>query len=133
MRTHHVGDLVIVEEVLGERKPIGLVTDRDIAIEVVAERLDPDAITVGEVMMRTLETVTESTNVWDAVRQMRVCGVRRMPVVDDQGALQGIFTLDDALALIGECVGDLTRLIEREIQQEHWRRPVRTSVNEPCG
>lgn len=128
MRNHHVGDVVIVEEVFGERRPVGLVTDRDIVVEVVAEGLDPQAISVTDVMTRKIETVTETTSVWDAVRRMRACGVRRMPVVNEHGALQGIFTLDDALQTIGECLGDLTRLVERGMDRERKTRPSRSTA-----
>jgi CBS domain-containing protein len=127
MRAHHVGDVVIVEEAFGERRPVGLVTDRDIVVEVIAEGLDPNAISVSDVMTRRVETVTDTTSFWDAVRRMRVCGVRRMPIVDRNGALQGIFTLDDALVMIGDCVGDLTRLVDREIEHERKSRPSRSN------
>jgi CBS domain-containing protein len=127
MRKHHVGDVVIVEGESQRRKPIGVVTDRDIVLEIVAEGLDPAAIAVGEVMTRAVETIAEKTNVLEAVRRMRVCGVRRMPVVDEMGVLLGIFTLDDALGLIGECIGDLTQLVEREIKREQKGRPIRAS------
>ena len=127
MRKHHVGDVVVVEETLRERKPIGLVTDRDIVVEIVAEGLDPNEISVGEMMTRAVETVTENTSVLEAIRRMRLCAVRRMPVVNEAGMLQGIFTLYDALALIGECLGDLSVLVEQEITRERKVRPIRSA------
>lgn len=124
MRRFHVGDLVIVGA-SGDRKPIGLVTDRDIVVEVLAEGLDPESVTVADVMTRALETIAEEADFWEAVQQMRRHGVRRLPVVNQAGGLEGMLTLDDALELVSEALSDLTGLISKEIQQEETARPDR--------
>ncbi len=118
MREHHVGDLVVVD---AARHPIAIVTDRDIAVYVVAQGLDADAIAVGDLSSRTIETISEDADFLETLTHMRRCAVRRMPIVDSDGALQGIVTLDDALELIGEAVNDLTVLVSREIVLEEDR------------
>jgi CBS domain-containing protein len=127
MRTHHVGDVVVVEERGGERRPIGVVTDRDLVVEVIAQRIDPNSVTVKELMTRNLETVLDGTDFWDALSHMRACGVRRIPVVNNRGGLEGIFTFDDALELIAEGLVDLVKVVGRQIARERRVRPVAES------
>jgi CBS domain-containing protein len=124
MREFHVGDVVIVEE--GDRKlPVGLVTDRDIVVGIAAVGLDPNDVAVADIMTRELETVTEDTEFWDAVSHMRRHGIRRLPVVDDSGGLEGILTLDDVLELAAEMLTGLVAAVSREIDQEKATRPRR--------
>jgi CBS-domain-containing membrane protein len=118
MRAHHVGDVVVVTEMEGRRKPIGIVTDRDVVVEVVATGLDPAVLTVEEIMAPDLATVQEKTGVFEAIRYMRDQGVRRMPVVGEDGELTGILALDDLLELLAEELGALARLIAREQDKE---------------
>lgn len=124
MRQRHVGDLVIVSED-EERRPQGLLTDRDLVLEILAEGVDPDAVTVADVMTRDLQTIDEDADFWDAVHHMRRHGVRRLPVVNAAGGLEGILTLDDALELISEALSDLVALISRESEREKTDRPAR--------
>ena len=121
MRKFHVGDLVVLEDGR-ERRPIGLITDRDISVSIVAKRLDPETLTVADVMTGDLETVTEDADFWDALATMRRHGIRRLPVVNESGALEGILTLDDALTLISEAMNDLVGLVSREIDREKTLR-----------
>ena len=122
MRTHHVGDLVVVEEKAGRRHPVGIVTDRDIVVEVVAAGVDPDALTVGDIMGPEVATVRESEGLFEALRYMRGKGVRRMPVVDHEGILVGILTLDDLLSLLAEELTELAKLVSHERQREATAR-----------
>lgn len=118
MRSYHVGDLVVVEEKGGRRHPVGIVTDRDIVLEVVAADINPDAPTVGEIMGPQLVVVRESEGVFESIRYMRAKGVRRIPVVDAEGSLLGIVTLDDLLGLLAEELTELAKLVSREQQRE---------------
>lgn len=118
MRTHHVGDLVVVEERDGRRHPVGIVTDRDIAVEVVAAGVNPEALTAGDIMAPELATLRESEGLYEALRYMRDKGVRRMPVVDSAGALVGILTLDDLLSLLAEELTEIAKLVSHERQRE---------------
>lgn len=118
MRQHHVGDLVVVD-VAGDRtRPVGIVTDRDIVLEVVAMDLAADALTVGDIMAPELVTVREAEGVFETIRYMREKGVRRIPVVDGEGWLAGIVTLDDLVELLAEEMNELAKLIGRGIRRE---------------
>ena len=122
MRRHHVGDLVVVETRGETRHPVGIVTDRDIVVEVVAAGVNPEALKVGDIMGPQVATVRESEGLFEAMRYMRDQGVRRMPVVDAAGALVGILTLDDLLELLAEELGELAKLLSRERQREQAAR-----------
>ncbi len=122
MRQYHVGDLVVVDELSGRRRPVGIVTDRDIVIEVVAMEVDVQTLCVGDIMSAELATVRESEGVFETIRYMRDKGIRRLPVVDRDGWLQGIVTLDDLLILLAEEMGEMARLIRREMDREQASR-----------
>lgn len=122
MREHHVGSLVVVVDRLSERVPVGILTDRDVVVAVVAKELDPRALTVGDVMTGGLVTVREQDGIADALRLMRERGVRRLPVLTRSGALAGILTLDDLLELVAEELGNFASIINRERVREVQKR-----------
>jgi CBS domain-containing protein len=123
MRDHHVGSLVVVDETAGRRVPVGMLTDRDIAVAVVAKDVDPRTLRVGEIMSGDPITVREQDGVLDALRLMRTRGVRRVPVTDAKGTLAGILALDDVLEAVAEQLGDLARAIASERAHEARARP----------
>lgn len=119
MRTSHVGDLVIVENRNGQHIPIGIVTDRDIVVSVVAG--DPDHINyllVSDVMSSDLVTAQEQDSIEAALKTMHEHGVRRLPIVDKDGALAGILTLDDVLKYLTGQQSLLVALVAREQRHE---------------
>ncbi|MDP2241992.1 MAG: CBS domain-containing protein [Burkholderiales bacterium] len=118
MRHYHVGSLVIVDDYSGKRMPVGIVTDRDLVVEVEAMDLDPKVITIGDIMSGELFTVPESQGVLETMEVMRFKGVRRLPVVDSEGRLAGIITIDDLLEVLAEELTDLTRVISKEQARE---------------
>ena len=97
MRKNHIGAVVIVEERAGARVPTGILTDRDIVIEVVAVGLDGKTIKVAEIVQRQLATVKSDATCSEVVREMSIQGVRRMPVVNPDGTLVGILTTTNCL------------------------------------
>lgn len=113
MRRYHVGDLVVTKDLDGKRVPLGIVTDRDIVVEVVAAGLDPKALTVGDIMGQELVTSREEDGILDTLQIMRTTGVRRLPIVDEQGVLLGIVTVDDLIEVFAEELTDLARVISR--------------------
>lgn len=122
MRQHHVGDVLVVEENEGRKEPVGIVTDRDLIVEIMAPELDSAAITVGDIMGSELVTVRENTGVFEAIQYMRTKGVRRLPVVDANNGLVGILTLDDLLELLSEELLAISKLVRVEQQKEAGSR-----------
>jgi CBS domain-containing protein len=123
MRAHHVGDLVVVEKQGETNRPVGIVTDRDLVIEVLAQEVPLDSVTLKDVMSVDPVEVTEDETLIDTLELMRNKGVRRVLVVDSQGGLQGILSADDAIELITESMNNLVKLVGRELAQEKQRHP----------
>jgi CBS domain-containing protein len=123
MRVAHVGDLVIVEERQGRHVPIGIVTDRDIVVSVVAG--DPDHInylSLDDMMSEDLVTAKEQDSIESAVERMHERGVRRLPIVNGSGALVGILTMDDLFRHFTEQQSQLVELMASEERRErHFR------------
>jgi CBS domain-containing protein len=102
--------------------PLGILTDRDLVIEVLARDVDMDSVVVGDVMSFDIVSVTEDTKLIDAIKVMRNKGIRRLPVVNTAGGLEGILTVDDVLELLAEQISDLIKLVSVEQHREHERR-----------
>jgi CBS domain-containing protein len=114
MASRAVGMLLVLDN---DRRPVGIVTDRDIAVRVVGEGRDPANTTVADVMSRSPRTVSELAAIEDALALMRAHGVRRLPVVTPQGTLVGVVTLDDVLALLADELWQMGRLIRKSSPQ----------------
>jgi CBS domain-containing protein len=111
MHSRKVGTLVVVDD---DRRPVGILTDRDLAVRVLAQGLDGTQVPVREVMTHCPETVYPKTSIEEALRRMRVGAFRRVPVVDDDGRLVGLLSLDDILDLLAEEFAEIGRLIHEE-------------------
>ncbi|MBI5659399.1 MAG: CBS domain-containing protein [Nitrosomonadales bacterium] len=122
MRQHHVGNVLVIEERNGDNVPVGIVTDRDLVVEIMAPGLDQQAITAGDIMVPELATVKENVGIFEAIQYMRGKGVRRLPVVDESGGLTGILTLDDLLELLAEELHELAKLVKHEQKKETLNR-----------
>lgn len=122
MRKHHVGALVVVDGE-GMARPIGIVTDRDLVLAVMAEGLDPAVFTASDIMSSDLVVARADLELQDGVALMYERKVRRLVVVDDAGRLRGIMTLEDVLeALSGELgalIASLRGARDREFAQRH--------------
>jgi CBS domain-containing protein len=118
MRAHHVGDVVVVRQPDGELMPIGILTDRDIALAVDRLVRHPQ-LTVADVMSAALVTSLEREHLHDALRKMQSHGIRRLPVINDRGGLEGILTFDDVVELLSAELTDLARLVVKK--QKHER------------
>jgi CBS domain-containing protein len=118
MKRHHVGNLVVVEKQGEKTLPIGIVTDRDIVVEVIAQKADPDSLIIKDIMSTGLITVEEKESLLSALELMQNQGVRRIIVVDGQRSLQGILSADDAIELITEAMNNLTKLVKQEVTRE---------------
>lgn len=122
MRREHVGTVVVVERRDNVEYPVGIVTDRDLVIEVLAQSLAPETVTVGDIMSSDLVTARENDNFWHTLDRMSARGVRRLLVVDEKGALVGILTVDDVLTALAVGLSDMTRLVQRELVNEAQKR-----------
>ena len=118
MRQFHVGDIVVTDEIKGKRVPVGIVTDRDIVIEVLAQGLDATGLSVGDIMIGDLIAVRENEGIFQTIQLMRAKGARRAPVVNNEGTLVGIVSVDDMVELLAEELGELAKLISREQKRE---------------
>lgn len=99
MRKHHVGALVVVDG-LESNRPIGIVTDRDLVLALMAEGLDPEVFTAGDIMSTDLVTANAGLDAMNAVQLMRANRLRRIVIVDDDGRLAGIVSMEDLLELL---------------------------------
>lgn len=122
MRDHHIGALVVTEGSAGARRPIGIVTDRDLVVEVVAADVDYRTLTVGDIMSERPATLKETAGLFEIIAQMRGSGVRRLVVVDANEHLLGIVAMDDLLPVLAEELSSLAQAIKIEQRREAQRR-----------
>ena len=120
MREAHVGSVVVIGP--EGRKPVGIVTDRDIVLETVAMGLDPSTITAAEVMTTSPVVAQAGDDALWALKVMRDRGVRRLPVVDGQGDLAGMLAFDDLMQHVGTTLNDIAQVIGTGRVVEAWRR-----------
>lgn len=116
MQDKNIGS-VIVHNVTadGETEKFGIVTDRDIALRLINNNLDPANTPIDDVMTRNIVlTLRDDMGLFEALEQVRKSAVRRFPVVDIDGNLKGIITLDDIIRLLGKEMADVASIIENE-------------------
>lgn len=118
MREFHVGTLVVTEGEQDGIAPVGLVTDRDIVVNVVAPGIAPEAVIVGEIMSPSLVTASEDDDVYETVQKMGFKGIRRLPVVDAEGRLVGIVSEDDLLEQLSREMALLATISQRQQSKE---------------
>jgi CBS domain-containing protein len=111
MNSRNVGTLVILDP---NEQPLGIITDRDLAIRVLAKGKSPFTTTVGDVMTHIPKTIHEEAPIEQAIEIMRSGPFRRLPVVDDTGKLVGLLSIDDILELLGEEFRDIGALLKAE-------------------
>lgn len=122
MREHHTGDLVVIDDGDEEQEPVGMITDRDIVIEVVALGRDPAKTLVGDVMSSRTVVASESEDVEDALERMAAHGVRRIPILNDSRCVAGIFAFDDLLRVHAQQATRLLDVITKEQTKEQRLR-----------
>jgi CBS domain-containing protein len=109
MRQKKVGAIVVTSS----NRPAGILTDRDIAVSVVADGRDPSAVPVGDIMRRDLTVIRADKGLMDAAKTFAAKGVRRLPVVDQKGKVTGILALDDLLMVLGSEMGHVASALQR--------------------
>jgi len=125
MRERHIGYLIVVEPYPPHegQRPVGVLTDRDIVVGVLAKGADPRQFKVGDVMTRAPVVVSEDDFLNSALADMRGIGVRRVPVVDAVGQLVGVLSLDEVLDAIAQQLLGVIGSIRTEVRSEGARRP----------
>ena len=114
MRHYHVGEVIVVDKLDGKNIPVGVVTDRDFVIKIMALDVDVDQISVGHIMSVELITVGEDYSLSDALDVMQQHGVRRLPVVDSNGILSGLIDMEIILKILCQDLGKMLALINTE-------------------
>lgn len=122
MREHHVGSIIITEKQNGCQVPVGIITDRDLVIELLSKGVDINSVSAADIMTQNLVTTRESSHVYDALKLMRGKGIRRIPVVNDENVLIGIVTVDDLLDVVISQLDDIVNIIAIEQKQEKQLR-----------
>jgi len=120
MRERHVGFLVVFRDGDPMRKPIGVLTDRDIVLQVTARDVDPHSVTVEDIMTPQPMVARDDDDLHELMHGMRLAGIRRVPVVDTRGALIGVIAVDDVIDVVSGLMGDIAGSIKSEQRQE-WR------------
>lgn len=124
MRGDHVGDLVVVEDHGGRLLPVGILTDRDIVVGLVARGLEGlDRLLVSDVLVRPLVTVNEDEDSMTVAKRMRENNVRRVPVLDARGELVGILSVDDLIGVLHAELEQLASLVGHQHRTEELVRP----------
>jgi CBS domain-containing protein len=123
MREHHVGDVIVVEETDdGTRRPIGIATDRDIVVSLVAEGGEGFRKTsIKSVMSGPLIVAELEDDIDEVVQNMKTNGIRRVPVVDTQNNIAGLVSFDDLVGHYSDRFAELEALVQQEIQHESER------------
>lgn len=124
MREHHVGDLVVIEPEPAPRRPLGILTDRDLVVSVLAQdHEDIPRILVADLIGRPLVTLGEDADMSEALRLMRVHGIRRLPILGGDDALVGLLAFDDVVEFLAEQLSDLALISTSQRRREQKLRP----------
>ena len=122
MRERHVGNVIVVENLDGKRRPIGILTDRDIIVAVVASGLTPETLLVSDVMSKPVYCCGGTQSVFDAIAIMHDQGVRRLPVLDENSSLLSVIAADDIWIALSNQLKILGEITVRERVAEIERR-----------
>jgi CBS domain-containing protein len=125
MRERHVGYLVVIEPEFtdGSNRPVGVLTDRDIVVRVLARGADPRTLRVSDVMTRDPVVVSATDSLGKALHSMRRIGVRRVPVVGYQEQLVGVLSLDEVIDALSGGLSQVAGSIRQEQRTEEALRP----------
>jgi len=112
MRDANVGSVVVTRD----GRPLGIVTDRDLAVRVIADGVDAGRLPIGEIMSGEPIFLSSERDIAQVVAIMRDLGVRRIPIVDAEGMLSGVVSLDDLVLLLADQLTSLAQCIRHEVE-----------------
>ncbi len=118
MRKNHVGNIIVVELKNGKKSPVGILTDRDLVIETLAQDVDAKTLSVRDIMATELATATQTDDVFSLIAKMKENGVNRLPVVDADGTLAGIVTSKKLVQCLVQGIQDLSALSAQQHEKE---------------
>jgi CBS domain-containing protein len=110
MKEKNIGCVVVTDN----HRPVGIVTDRDIALRSATLCDEPETALIESIMTRDPMIIRKDTGIFDAIQEMKTKGVRRMPIVDSGGRLVGLLTVDDLIRLLAREMADIARIIGKE-------------------
>ena len=123
MRERHTGSVVVVGDAKqGAFDPVGMITDRDLVIELLAEEVDVNSVSVKDVMSPDPVVAHEADSLSDTLKRMRAHGVRRVPVTNSEGQIVGVLSVDDVISLLASELNDIDSLILDEQERERGLR-----------
>ena len=119
MRQQQVSSVIVIDKSNGRVKPEGIITDRDLVEEVLAARIDPSSVTAGDLLISELVCVLDTHNMWDALKRMEYFGVRQAPVVDVEGYLVGLLSIDESLPLLSKEFSEIVKLMSNQLSDKN--------------
>lgn len=119
MREQNVGSVVVVDNIQGEIRPQGMISDRDLVHEVLAAQIDPRAVRALDILSCELTCVTETHDVKEAMKYLRFYNVKRAPVVNINGVLVGLFSIEDDLAKLSEEFSETIKLLSNQLTDKY--------------
>ncbi len=133
MRDNHVGGVVVTEGVEPNRVPIGILTHRDIIIEILAEDVDANNLCVADIMSYDLLTAREEDDILDTIKAMQTKGVRRVPVINQTRRLVGIVAVDDLIDLMADQLANMAMLLKHTPNTDRTALPETRHDPRPRG
>ena len=118
MREYHVGSVVIVVDSQNGRKPVGIITDRDLVLKILASDVPAKEIILNDIVNRDIICIRDDDDIMDAIKIMYMESVRRVPVINDKGELSGILAMDDLIEILTNELCNLVAVIGRQQRQE---------------
>ncbi|HTY49014.1 MAG TPA: CBS domain-containing protein [Steroidobacteraceae bacterium] len=118
MRDEHVGAVIVTDAARDQQRVLGIITDRDIVRAQLSRTADLSRLSAGEVMTHNPLVLSELDSVGSAIADLRARGVRRAPVVAEDGSLVGLLSADDLLVHLARKLGALAGIVERQIRRE---------------
>jgi CBS domain-containing protein len=122
MRELHVGDVIAVRIQAGQARPVGILTDRDIVVSTTALGIAPDIMLVEDIMLPELITAHSNDSLYHVLNLMKEHGIKRIPLVDENGTLEGIVTADDIVSVLAAGLSAIVQLTEKQHLLEAERR-----------